>query len=345
MKFLTILLSLGISISVFAEKMVNRKVLILDFVNQQSVKKGDYLAITIPEAYIDPLKKTGSFEVMSRHIGQREAGMLGYDKSQLYNENTAVAIGKKADAEVVVIGNYVIVAGSIQIQAKAVDVLSERIKVSKSKVGKLDASIFATIKSLAEEMSAEMKQELPPIPQREIMVGGGGDSILDGFYIDGNVALGIPIITRFGEVYKPAIFTFSGHIGKGIFFVGPVFLGLDSQFSFTKHESRSDYKTKLKLTALAVTGGASVNYPAFALLKGLQFHLRLMGGFANSTLERDFDNRTFTTQDAVVTTVLDVQYRLVKGLYALLTNGYSITLYKGENFASLTTGLGVGYAF
>jgi TolB-like protein len=159
-----------------AEKRVNRRVLLLDFVNQTSNKEAAYLSISIPEAYIDPLQKTGVFEVMNRSEGQRQAQEYKLSAQDLYNEENAVRIGKALSAEVIVVGNYVIVGASVQIQAKAIDVSQGRIAVAKSVQAKLDSTIFTSINKLAEDMSANMKTELPPLPQREVVREKASDS-------------------------------------------------------------------------------------------------------------------------------------------------------------------------
>ena len=81
MRLLTLLLALSFALSpVVAKKkkkpettdrLINRRVLILDFANQQKNDKYEYLEISIPEAYIEPLEKTGSFEIMNRNVWKK----------------------------------------------------------------------------------------------------------------------------------------------------------------------------------------------------------------------------------------------------------------------------------
>lgn len=152
-----------------SDEKVNRKVLVLDFVNQNKMESADYLSGSIAEAMIDPLDKTGNFQTLNRDGGSQAAATLKIEKEKFYNEANATEIGKAGGAEVVVIGNFVAIGNKIQIQAKAVDVLSGRVKVSKSVNGKLDATIFDTITQLCDSMAQKMKSELPPISKREVI--------------------------------------------------------------------------------------------------------------------------------------------------------------------------------
>ena len=45
---------------------IPRKVLVLDFVNQAKDAKSDYLSVSVAEALLDPLKKTGKFYLLPR---------------------------------------------------------------------------------------------------------------------------------------------------------------------------------------------------------------------------------------------------------------------------------------
>ncbi|MBL8033762.1 MAG: hypothetical protein JNJ69_08690 [Leptospiraceae bacterium] len=162
---LCVIISGGIS----AETLVNRRVLLVNFVNQNKASSAEYLSVTVPEALIGPLQKTGSFEILSRDIAINTAKRLQITDADLFTDANAVALGKATAAEVVVIGNYVVVGNTVQIQTKAIDTESGRVKASQTAIGKTDGSIFDTVNKLALAMSADMKQNLPPLPQREVI--------------------------------------------------------------------------------------------------------------------------------------------------------------------------------
>ncbi|MDH5720601.1 MAG: hypothetical protein OEZ13_08260 [Spirochaetia bacterium] len=159
------------------EKLVNRRVLILDFVNTQKEDKYNYLAVSIPDAFLDPLQNTGTFELMNRNLWQKQVKEKKYDIEEAYDEDVAVEFGQKARADVVVIGSFSVVGGKMQMVSKAVEVSSERVMVSKTERTDIDSNMFEAIEHLANKMSQEMKNKLPPLPQKVIekirIVGSG----------------------------------------------------------------------------------------------------------------------------------------------------------------------------
>ena len=163
------------------ENKVVRRVLVLDFVNQQKNEKADYLSGSIADALLEPLGKTRKFELLPRSQGDKILKRLQLKASDTFNEELAIQIGNEAQADVIVVGNFVAIEPNINIQARAIDVAEKRIAVSRSKVGKTDATIFDTINLLANDMSAEMAEKLPPLAQRVVYRD-------DSFFIARNIA-------------------------------------------------------------------------------------------------------------------------------------------------------------
>ncbi|HRP68090.1 MAG TPA: hypothetical protein PLY93_00970 [Turneriella sp.] len=197
--------------------LVPRRVLVLDFVNQANDKKSDYLSVSVAEALLDPLKQTGKFYLLPRDASvgpippkRRPEDGSRYDSpngeslgtsselragstqkaSITFDETEAVQIGKAADADVVVIGNFVSIGNRVQIQTKAVDVQTGQIAVAKTVSGKLDATIFDTIQKLATTMSQEMAVKLPPLPRREIIYGVGTSA----YSATGDFIVRVPVV-------------------------------------------------------------------------------------------------------------------------------------------------------
>ncbi|GAB4427015.1 MAG: hypothetical protein OHK0011_08770 [Turneriella sp.] len=194
--------------SVSPQETIPRKVLVLDFVNQAKDAKSDYLSVSVAEALLDPLKKTGKFYLLPRtgetpspsgHSplagGEKKSseanateqsfsppeqggvavttggdGRDGLESSSpTFDEATAIARAKAAGADVVVIGNFVSIENKVQIQTKAIDVHTGQIAVAKTTSGQLDATVFDLIQKLADDMSAAMAQALPPIPKQVVV--------------------------------------------------------------------------------------------------------------------------------------------------------------------------------
>lgn len=175
--------SLGAQVNpVLTSETIPRKVLILDFVNQANDKGSDYLSVSVAEALLDPLKKTGKFYLLPRAsttLGDRGIAATTPDRSlsavetrdlaSTFDETTARERGKAAGADVVVIGNFVSVGGKVQIQTKALDVHTGQMAVAKTTSGKLDATVFDLLQKLADDMSTAMAAALPPIPKQVVL--------------------------------------------------------------------------------------------------------------------------------------------------------------------------------
>lgn len=146
--------------------LIKRKVLILDFVNKNKADQvNSYLVETIPDAMIDPLSATKSFEIMKRDAGKKMVMLKQVKADDLATEDVAIGVAKELGADVVVIGSYLVNNNEMLFQARAIEVESGRLAVSKSQRGAVGSNMFGLIDKLAKDLSTEMKTELPPIPQ------------------------------------------------------------------------------------------------------------------------------------------------------------------------------------
>ncbi|MFO1525848.1 MAG: hypothetical protein U1F16_07730 [Turneriella sp.] len=150
--------------------MVKRKVLILDFVNKNKDDQvNGYLIETIPDAIIDPLNDTKAFELLPRDKSRELMKIAGLATDDLATESVAIDIAKKSGAQVVVLGNFLVSKSEMIFQARAIEVDSGRLAVSKSQRGRITGNIFDLIGRLAKDLAKDMKDELPPIPQERIV--------------------------------------------------------------------------------------------------------------------------------------------------------------------------------
>ncbi|MES0488590.1 MAG: hypothetical protein ABUK01_01265 [Leptospirales bacterium] len=157
------------------ENLVKRKVLVLPFVDLGEKKsKAGYLSVSIPGVIITSLNKSGSFQVLTLEESSTFAKKAKVQSKDFYNEEMAIKIAKEANADVVLLGNYFVVADkrrgdSMQIQAKVLDVRTGRNRVTVTKSNEVSASVFVTIKEIAREVTRGMVKELPPLTEREVM--------------------------------------------------------------------------------------------------------------------------------------------------------------------------------
>lgn len=150
--------------------MVKRKVLILDFVNKNKADQiNGYLVETIPDALIDPLNDTKSFELLLRDKSRELMKIAGLTTDDLASEAVAIDLAKKSGAQVVVIGNLLVSKSEMIFQARAIEVDSGRLAVSKSRRGHISGNMFDLIGKLAKDLAHDMKNELPRVPQERIV--------------------------------------------------------------------------------------------------------------------------------------------------------------------------------
>lgn len=153
-----------------SETLVKRKVLILDFVNKNKDDQiNGYLVETIPDAIIDPLNDTKSFELLPRDKSRELMKIAGLTTDDLATESVAIDIARKSGAQVVVIGNFLVSKSEMIFQARALEVDSGRLAVSKSQRGRISGNMFDLIGRLAKDLAKDMKNELPPMPQERIV--------------------------------------------------------------------------------------------------------------------------------------------------------------------------------
>ena len=303
--------SLGAQVNpVLTSETIPRKVLILDFVNQANDKGSDYLSVSVAEALLDPLKKTGKFYLLPRNsasagvglpvlsvaegnlppegskpnvaIRQAEADTAKPAKENVplspskgdgplqaagptVDEATAIARGKAAGADVVVIGNFVSVGGQVQIQSKALDVHTGQIAVGKTTYGKLDATVFDLIQKLADDMSTAMAAALPPIPKQVVLTERVGFGLYaKDFHAHLFAGTGLPL-------GKPNPYLAPGIGGMADLkfeflhrFINPYF-----SFALTQSAGKKSVENMMIFTAL---GGAGYTFPIkmkFAFVRSL----------------------------------------------------------------------------
>lgn len=174
-------------------KTINRRVLILDFYNSQKKEAYGFLETSIPDAVEGPLKETKSFELLERSRWSNFLNKGIFRKGDERDEKKAQEAGLKANADVVVMGQFAIMGTSMNITAKAIETQSGRIAVSKSKVTKTDGSMFTKINQLASELAAEMKEKLPPLEQKEIIKVKDSSSFIHSIYTTAGAGIMQPL--------------------------------------------------------------------------------------------------------------------------------------------------------
>lgn len=175
-KFLPLLFFFNFSPVFSQDVLVPRRVLVLSFANPQRNPNFGYLETSIPEVALSALQETKSFDLMSLDTWANLVKSQAFNAEDNRDEEKAVAAAKKVQADVVVLGSFIIVGAEMQMTARALEVQSGRMLVSRTARTKTDVRMFEAIDKLAKGLATEMKQKLPPLPQREVIRTVGGDA-------------------------------------------------------------------------------------------------------------------------------------------------------------------------
>ncbi len=318
--------------------MIKRRVLILDFVNQKKDVASDFLTPTIPDSFVKPLEETGSFDILDPQKGRKLAQDLQISAAKLYEIETAVGLGKKAEADIVLIGNFLTIQGVAQVQAQAIDVQSQRVKVTENIVMQVTSlKLFEGINMLSNKMSMKMKTALPPLPREEIIRYQKTNELhvgVYGFY-------SAPLQGQFSEIYKGA-FGIYGQIGysafqSGRFHFSPVIAG-----SYVKYQNKAGIFPGLRIQPVSILGGVDFGYSAF---RTFTIHFSALVGAAISELQRDFDNAILQSRDIELRANLELRYILWRTLSLSVMGSYSHILFQGADLNTLQVLMGMGYGF
>lgn len=160
--FIILILSFFSSI-IIAEnqpQLIKRTVLILPFLNKNKVEKYDYLQDTLLDALNSELIRTDQFNFIGptkvEEILKKENEEIDYYEKTKNSINLAI----KLKADVVVIGQYIIIEDKIMIQIKAIDVFSEQIAACSNINGELGVDIFRIIVESSKDIANKMVKEL-----------------------------------------------------------------------------------------------------------------------------------------------------------------------------------------
>lgn len=321
----------------FADKLLPRRILILDFVNQKHDTSSEFLIQSIPDAFVKPLEETKSFEILDPQKGRDLAAKMAIHPDRLYDIPVAAALGKKAEADIVIIGNFITIQGTVQMQAKAVEVSSERVKVTENAVTTVSGKLFDGINTLANRMSGKMKEELPPLPEREIVRYQKTNEL----HIAAYGIYAMPLATGFKDIYASQ---FGGYFQAAfsVYQMGSLVFSPAVGGSYLKYASKSGVFPGFSLQSFSFLGGVDIG---FNLNKSFSLHFSGLAGIAISEMIRDFDASKFQTRDMELRANLEARYRVWKNLTVSLMGSYSHILLVGTDFNSFQGAAGIGYGF
>ncbi|MCK4777839.1 MAG: hypothetical protein KAS39_05620, partial [Actinomycetia bacterium] len=148
------------------EEIVQRSVVIFDIENSSRDKNLDYLSGSLPSSFAIVLKNSGTFQVMPR--SKLKEYLDSKNITGFINDSDALKIAEELEIEIAVLGNFFTEKGKIEINLKAVDVVTKRTKIIDNAVGETGREIYDLIDIISGSMLDKMLKALPPLAREEI---------------------------------------------------------------------------------------------------------------------------------------------------------------------------------
>ena len=320
-----------------------RSILVVDFVNQQKIKDFQYLATTIASSMSDSIatSRNTTSETLENLTGQPAASNTKLKGINLYDNETAVKLGYEAKADIVIIGNYVVMDKKILVQCRAVDVKRSTVLASKARYWEISSNIFTDISKLSDDMRIELDKTLTDTIEKEKKLQALYQTWENRrLYASYNAGFGIPV-EHLGSALSAA-FNQKVLFSYALSWYNPIFFSLTSGISFSTMQKASAFPTDLSYNFFHFFAGVELAIPLNIGIP-LSIHIIGAGGYALSSLYRGLDLTTYKSRDPGLLAALEFRYEIIYGITATLYSNYERIFFPGVDFVLVTFGLGAGY--
>jgi len=148
------------------EHLVNKNIVVLDFVNFTGNADYNYLSQTIPDAINAKLTQSNTFNIHPRSKVPIYIEKLKIEYNQINQDTNMLKVGEMIDADVVISGSFKVHDGIITIDIKAIEVISGRLTTQLRFEGKLDENIFDLIDNISNQANEVLVKDFKPEPPR-----------------------------------------------------------------------------------------------------------------------------------------------------------------------------------
>lgn len=139
---------------------IKRTVLILPFLNKNNIIEYDYLSDILNDTLKSELLKTDLFNFTAPALADKKIKESGTTKEELEQVETVKSLALKLQADVFVIGKYVIIENEIMIVIQAYDIFTGQLAVSTNIKGGLGIDLFRVIEDASKDMADKMAEKL-----------------------------------------------------------------------------------------------------------------------------------------------------------------------------------------
>lgn len=135
---------------------IKKKILIISFVNQSENENFAHLSDKISGTFIESIKNMRKFYVLDQAFGRAIINKLGIEPYNLFSEINAVSLGKKAYADLVLMGNFLVIENLVYIQVKAVNVIKNKVTIIDKLISPLDSLLGDNLNRLTQRVITKL---------------------------------------------------------------------------------------------------------------------------------------------------------------------------------------------
>lgn len=145
------------------EALIKRAVLILPFNNENDIENYNYLADTLLDTLKSQLLSMQQFNFPAPIDVDAKINAMQLTLEELIKHENAKKLAVDLEADVIVIGKYIIIDESIMVSIQAIDIFTNRVVAGVTKKGNLGIDIFRIIEESTNELADIMEQKFPEV--------------------------------------------------------------------------------------------------------------------------------------------------------------------------------------
>jgi len=149
------------------EEKIKRTVLILPFLNKNGMKKYDYLGDSLMKALKADLIKTNKFTLVNSIDIENKIKNFNLSNNSVIENRNAINLAKNVDANVVIVGSYIIFNDKILVQIEAIDVFTKKIVAITNLEGSLGIDLLRVIDDSSNDITAKMLKGFPMLKKTD----------------------------------------------------------------------------------------------------------------------------------------------------------------------------------
>jgi len=146
-----------------SDVLIKRTIAILPFYNQNNIAEYDFLTETIRDGLLSKLQEKNLFSFVNFGDIKEKSTSLRLPLKDLINEKNAIKLSLTLNADIVIVGKFVVIKDKILITANAYDIMGKQSVVSTYIEGSTGVDIFSVTEQTSNEMAEKMSKSFPKV--------------------------------------------------------------------------------------------------------------------------------------------------------------------------------------